>query len=482
MQEFTSGQNSSHQVSGVQHSSSTHAYLSAQPEVARKMQTVMGRLFIGSGGSLMIAVAPDEVGLDGRSLMLDGKEFAPKAEVHVTIASFRLGKEIEKILRDPAKKMEFDTLLQQLNGESGIPISFDTQSALIHIAKNYQEPASGAELIVRRESLIRAVACDRGREIVDRIGQFLGKEIPMPYLHLTLYTYGSDRGIAVPDLQTLELLRQRELPATAFEGLLQSRTRTVEGQIDRFLASVDLIRTAPKVEVDLSNRSKMQALGQQIIDALMSADPIDALGAAIQNPEVASVLRKVLDLRGAPQDPRHHPEGDVLVHTLMVVAQASKLCAERGVSAEDRKVVMLGALLHDVGKGESNITRRKPSGSGGECIVAYGHEIAGVRPARDILRSLDLLDCSPAVLSVVKNHMVLPARYREVQAGIMDRGRCVERTRQLIDRECYEFNPEVLLICTAADWLGRGTARTQAQRQAFFEGFSAVWQEAQQKI
>ncbi|MBA2380358.1 MAG: tRNA nucleotidyltransferase, partial [Blastocatellia bacterium] len=53
-------------------------------------------------------------------------------------------------------------------------------------------------------------------------------------------------------------------------------------------------------------------------------------------------------LVGIPQEPEWHPEGDVDVHTLMVVDEARRLIDD--LPYERQVAVMLGALAHDFGK------------------------------------------------------------------------------------------------------------------------------------
>ncbi len=53
-------------------------------------------------------------------------------------------------------------------------------------------------------------------------------------------------------------------------------------------------------------------------------------------------------LVGVPQEPAWHPEGDVDVHTMMVVDEARKLIDD--LPYEKKVAVMLGALAHDFGK------------------------------------------------------------------------------------------------------------------------------------
>jgi predicted HD phosphohydrolase len=55
--------------------------------------------------------------------------------------------------------------------------------------------------------------------------------------------------------------------------------------------------------------------------------------------EIVAWLR---DLEGVPQDPRYHPEGDALFHSLQVF--------ERALADRADPALLTAALLHDVGK------------------------------------------------------------------------------------------------------------------------------------
>lgn len=55
-------------------------------------------------------------------------------------------------------------------------------------------------------------------------------------------------------------------------------------------------------------------------------------------------------LEGCPQDPHWHPEGDVWTHTRFVTDEAARIAARDGLDEEDRTVLVLAALCHDLGK------------------------------------------------------------------------------------------------------------------------------------
>lgn len=87
---------------------------------------------------------------------------------------------------------------------------------------------------------------------------------------------------------------------------------------------------------------------------------------------LSQILPEITSLKGVPQDPNYHPEGNVFTHTLLALEVADRL----GFSY----LVKLGVLFHDAGKGEA-LAR-----SGGE--HSGGHELVGERLAEHALRRL----------------------------------------------------------------------------------------------
>ncbi|MFZ2956355.1 MAG: HD domain-containing protein [Candidatus Ozemobacteraceae bacterium] len=55
-------------------------------------------------------------------------------------------------------------------------------------------------------------------------------------------------------------------------------------------------------------------------------------------------------LKGVPQRSDKHPEGDVWNHTLLVVKAARELSLYFNLTADDRELLLLSALTHDLGK------------------------------------------------------------------------------------------------------------------------------------
>lgn len=110
---------------------------------------------------------------------------------------------------------------------------------------------------------------------------------------------------------------------------------------------------------------------------------------------LAVVLPEVARMKGCEQPPEYHPEGDVWVHTLMLLDHLPA-----GVSA----TLAWGMLLHDVGK-PPTFTPPNPA-KPGDRIRFNGHAEIGVAVARSILNRLRFSndDCAQ-ILALVKHHM-----------------------------------------------------------------------------
>jgi tRNA nucleotidyltransferase (CCA-adding enzyme) len=105
--------------------------------------------------------------------------------------------------------------------------------------------------------------------------------------------------------------------------------------------------------------------------------------------KLLSVLAKV------EQSPKHHPEGNVWRHTMLVLDYAATKKDQSG----DARVFMWAALLHDLGKAE---TTRNRNGK----ITAYDHDKIGEKLARDFLKefSNDIVFIN-SVSKLVRWHM-----------------------------------------------------------------------------
>ena len=101
-----------------------------------------------------------------------------------------------------------------------------------------------------------------------------------------------------------------------------------------------------------------------------------------------------------PQHPDHHPEGDVFKHTCHTVDAAAEIATGRGLSADDRLVLVLAALCHDMGKAKTTVTDED-----GE-LTSSGHAAAGATLARLFLARIGAPRwVDERVTALVKCHM-----------------------------------------------------------------------------
>jgi poly(A) polymerase len=102
------------------------------------------------------------------------------------------------------------------------------------------------------------------------------------------------------------------------------------------------------------------------------------------------VLPQIEAMKGVEQPPQFHPEGDVFVHTLLLLEQLPQACST---------TLAWGALLHDVGKPAT--FRVAP-----DRIRFDGHVEVGVKMAEEICRRLRFSNHETGqILALIKNHM-----------------------------------------------------------------------------
>ncbi|HMY76011.1 MAG TPA: HD domain-containing protein [Blastocatellia bacterium] len=182
-------------------------------------------------------------------------------------------------------------------------------------------------------------------------------------------------------------------------------------------------------------------------------------------------------LAGCPQDPVVHPEGDVFIHTGLVLDEARKLIDD--LPRPKQLAVMLGALCHDLGKpatteieepfsstkshekntkgitGSSEVLRETSCDfvEGNKKISAKEHEAASVALTEKFLDRLKLFtfdgyDVRKQTLALVKHHAV-PHRWGRAHKAVET------ITDGMFRRLALEVEPDLLYRVARADCLGR---------------------------
>jgi tRNA nucleotidyltransferase (CCA-adding enzyme) len=143
---------------------------------------------------------------------------------------------------------------------------------------------------------------------------------------------------------------------------------------------------------------------------------------------VEKLLPEMVPLYDCPQEPEWHPEGDVWIHTLMVIDKARELNGD--LDRPRLATVMLGAVCHDLGK---PATTALVDGR----IRSPNHEAMGVEPATRVLdrlnlHTLDNFDVRTQVLGLVAEHL-RPSAFHKQKDTVTDGA--FRRLAQKVDLE-----------------------------------------------
>ena len=145
-------------------------------------------------------------------------------------------------------------------------------------------------------------------------------------------------------------------------------------------------------------------------------------------------------MRGMPQDPEWHPEGDVFIHTAHCCDALATLADWEQSDPATRIVYMLAVLTHDLGKA---VTTEETLNRGQRRIISPGHEVAGGALAASFLAGINAPNAiRERVVPLVLNHM---AHFQTVS------DRAVRRLAKRLEPE----NIRGLITLMTADAFGR---------------------------
>ncbi len=122
------------------------------------------------------------------------------------------------------------------------------------------------------------------------------------------------------------------------------------------------------------NDVSAERIRDELVKTLTRANSARGLGLLRETGLLARVLPETEAMAGVEQPPEFHPEGDVFIHTQMVLDKLEQNAPQR--SAE----LAVGALLHDVGK--------PPTFEKSDRIRFNGHDRVGAAMAKTICRRL----------------------------------------------------------------------------------------------
>ena len=149
---------------------------------------------------------------------------------------------------------------------------------------------------------------------------------------------------------------------------------------------------------------------------------------------------EILALRGTPQEPEWHPEGDVFVHTCHCCDALATLAEWQEADVETRIVMMFAVLAHDFAK---PMTTYRTEKDGKMRVVSPGHEEAGGPRALQFLERINApIAIRERVVPLVTNHLAHLQTLND---------RAVRRLARRLSPETIEH----LCVVITADQFGR---------------------------
>jgi tRNA nucleotidyltransferase (CCA-adding enzyme) len=239
------------------------------------------------------------------------------------------------------------------------------------------DPAlSDAEAAARRDFTVNAIACD------PLTGELIDPHGGVADLHARVLRHTS----AAFSEDPLRVLRAFQL-AARFDFSLAPETAALSRSIAGTFAELPVERVWGEWE-KWAVKSIKPSRGLGILEET---------GWLMHFPEIAA-------LRGTPQEPEWHPEGDALTHTQHCLDALVALAEWRDSAAARRRLLMFAVLAHDFGKPGTTVRLEK---RGALRWASPGHEAAGAPLAENFLRRIGApLELDAPVCALVAHHLV----------------------------------------------------------------------------
>ncbi|GGD83184.1 hypothetical protein GCM10011514_54030 [Emticicia aquatilis] len=145
------------------------------------------------------------------------------------------------------------------------------------------------------------------------------------------------------------------------------------------------------------------------------------------------------DMEAVPQDPRHHAEGNVDVHTQMVLKELLSLSEFQKLDEQAKEILGVVALMHDIEKRSTTVIEADGS------ITSKNHAKRGEFTVREILY------CDIETPFFIREQIAKLVRYHGLPLWIFEKSDPQKTLLQV----SLEVNTEWLTIFAKADVLGR---------------------------
>lgn len=150
----------------------------------------------------------------------------------------------------------------------------------------------------------------------------------------------------------------------------------------------------------------------------------------------------IKELEEVDQNPKFHPEGNVFIHTMMVIDEGAKV-RERSLN---KRAFMWALLLHDIGKKPTTKIRKGK-------LTSYNHDIVGAEMVREFLSHFNEEESFiEEVTALVRWHMQSLFVTKNLKY-------------QNVDAMLEEVKVNDIVLVSLSDRLGRGNLKSGEIRE-----------------
>ena len=154
--------------------------------------------------TIVLPIAADVWAPPFAPIELDGIEFRPKDELHVTLVGKALGRQLCETLGERFRTCAVRAAFEALDWR------FERTGQLLRLQKTIRMKSGDSRVA---GSIIERVTMPALPKFHRALGDLLGRRLPVPPPHVTLYTSNRDDGIGVPSPAKLRAWTKRRVSA-----------------------------------------------------------------------------------------------------------------------------------------------------------------------------------------------------------------------------------------------------------------------------
>ena len=292
--------------------------------------------------------------------------------------------------------------------------------------------------------------------------------------HLSITDAARRRDLTINALMWDPLEQQIEDPFNGISDLTDGRLRAVDAQLfgDDPLRALRAVRMAAVFgflpddklfsimrQQDLSELSRERLWGEWEKICLKSTLPSLAF-LCLEESDLLRFFPELNNLRDVAQDPQWHPEGDVYVHTAMVMDAAAQL---RNGDRQHDLALMLGALCHDLGKAPTTVFEDGRWRS-------KAHDVEGIPLTETFLHSIQCPHKLIKTVCALVEHHLKPIS--------LQKGQAKDAAYRRLAKKCAEQYCDLSLLCQVceADHRGRTSDDANLDNITYIDTFTGIIQ------